>query len=178
MDKNINIWDYIEEEGHVNYLIKELTPLIIAWDEKSYTSEEDIFDMDLELFLEEFSVAIGLDEIRAVVMDEYERRASYFNAVDYAEAKEFALGYLKDRFFSDSATFFKSDSLYASAFDWLDEKYTLVSIPLEECDSDQYITILFDFSKATFDYKSFTNQDWYWLQCDFAKMIENLTNTL
>jgi len=169
----MNIWDYINKESKVNYLIDQLTPLI----EKSNcnTNIAPFDDIDLELFLEEYAVAIGLDEIGELVKEEWERRKSLYDVVTDESARGFAVNSLKDRFFDDGATFFKGSSIYATALDWLTENYKLVSIPLDEFGEDS-IFICFDFTRATFDVDAFIDTDWYWYFQEIYKMIEEMKN--
>jgi len=170
----MSILDYINEEKKVKYLIEQLATLI----EKSSTAATiaPYDDIDLELFLEEYAVAIGLDEIKGLVKKEWKRRKALYDCVTDESAREFVIDSLKDRFFEDGATFFKGSSIYATAMDWLGEQYTLLSIPLDEFDVRDCIFICFDFTKAKFDVKSFIDSDWYWFSQDIYEMIKNLKN--
>ncbi len=170
----MSILDYIEEESKVKYLIEQLTPLIEQSNCNANIAPFD--DIDLELFLEEYAVAVGLDEIKNIVCKEWERRKSLYDCVTDESARKFAIDNLKDRFFDDSATFFKGSSIYATAMDWLGEQYTLLSIPLDEFGESDCIFICFDFSKAKFDAKSFIDSDWYWFSQDIYEMIKEMKN--
>ena len=167
----MSIWDYIDEESKVKYLIEQLTTLI----EKSNCNATiaPFEDIDLELFLEEYAVAIGLDEIEGLIKNEWERRKALYDCVTDEDAREFAIDKLRDRFFEDGVTFFKGESIYATALDWLDENYKLVSIPLEEF-GEETIFICFDFTKAKFDANSFIDSDWYWYDESIHRLIENM----
>jgi hypothetical protein len=70
-----------------------------------------------------------------------------------------ALSALKDNFLYDGYTMYKADSPYASAFDWLDEKYKLLEIPLD-MDGEQTMVLAFDFKNVKFDVDNYINPDW------------------
>jgi hypothetical protein len=87
----------------------------------------DIIDVDIidvEMFLDEHCVAIGFEGIADLIANEYNKRADkYFGCVTDKTAKEMALSALRENFLYDGYTMYKADSPFASAFDWLDEKY-------------------------------------------------------
>ena len=168
----MHIWDYIEKENEVKYLIEQLTPLIERSNCNATIAPFD--DIDLELFLEEYAVAVGLDEIKNIVRKEWERRKSLYDCVTDESAREFAIDNLKDRFFDDCPSLFKGSSVYATAIDWLGEQYTLLSIPLDEFDGSNRIFICFDFTEVKFDVQSFIDNDWYWYCQDIYDMIKDM----
>ena len=167
----MDIRNYVNGKKEVKYLIEQLSPLIERSNHNSNIAPFD--ETDLELFLQEYAVAIGLDEIEGLVKDEWERRKTPYDEITDKEAKELAINALKDRFFNDGATFFKGNSLYASALDWLDEKYKLVSIHLDDCGVES-IFICFDFTFATFDANSFIDSDWYWYDGSIHRLIDKM----
>ena len=167
----MDIQNYINGKKKVKYLIEELSNLIEKSSCKATIAQFD--EIDLELFLEEYAVAVGLDEIKDLVRNEWERRKALYDEVTDESAREFAIDNLKDRFFNDSTTLFKGESLYASATDWLDEQYTLLCIPLDEFGGES-IFICFDFTKAKFDVKSFIDTDWTWYDGSIYRIIDNL----
>lgn len=167
----MNIRNYINGKKKVKYLIEELTNLIEKSNYKANIAPFD--DIDLELFLEEYAVAVGLGEIKELVKKEWERRKALYDEVTDEDAREFAINNLKDRFFDDGVTFFKGSSIYATAMDWLDEQYTLLSVPLDEF-GEESIFICFDFTKAKFDVKTFIDDDWNWFSQDIYEMIKKM----
>ena len=70
-----------------------------------------------------------------------------------------ALSALKEHFLYDGYTMYKADSPYSSAFDWLDEKYKLLEIPLD-MDGEQTMVLALDFNNAKFDVDHYINPDW------------------
>ena len=169
----MDIRKYVNEESKVNHLIEQLTPLI---ERLSCNTNIAPFDeTDLELFLKEYAVAIGVDEINSLIRNEWEHRIALYDEISDKEAKEFAINALKDRFFNGRRTLFKGKSLYASAVDWLDANYKLVSIPLDDFGGES-IFICFDFTFAKFDVETLINIDWYLYDGSIHRLIDNLKN--
>jgi hypothetical protein len=82
-----------------------------------------------------------------------------------------ALSALKEHFLYDGYTMYKADSPFASAFDWLDEKYKLLEIPLG-MDGEQTMVLAFDFKNAKFDVDYFINPDWGLWNGEIAHIME------
>ena len=119
--------------------------------------DRDVDIIDVEMFLDEHCVAIGLEGIADLIVNEYNKRAeNYFGCVTDKAAKEMALSALKENFLYDGYTLYKADSPFASAFDWLDGKYKLLEIPLG-MDGKQKMILAFDFNEAKFDVDNFIN---------------------
>ena len=128
-------------------------------------ADRDVDILDVEMFLDEHCVAIGLDGIADLIVNEYNKRAeNYFGCVTDKTAKEMALSALKEHFLYDGYTMYKADSPFASAFDWLDEKYKLLEIPLDaDGQTDEpcyYMVLAFDFNNVKFDVDHYINPDW------------------
>ena len=122
--------------------------------------DRDVDILDVEMFLDKYCVAIGLEGIADFIVSEYNKRAeNYFGCVTDKTAKEMALSALKEYFLYDGYTMYKADSPFASAFDWLDEKYKLVEIPLD-MDGEQTMVLALDFNNAKFDVDHYINPDW------------------
>lgn len=135
-------------------------------------TDRDVDILDVELFFDEYCVAIGLDGIVGIIVSEYNKRAeNYFGCVADKTAKEMALSALKEHFLYDGYTMFKADSPFASAFDWLDEKYKLLEIPLNK-DGEQKMVLAFDFTEAKFDVENFINPDWGLWNGEIAHIME------
>ena len=123
-------------------------------------ADRDVDIFDVEMFFDEHCVAIGLEGIADLIVSEYNKRAeNYFGCVTDAAAKEMALSALKEHFLYDGYTMYKADSPFASAFDWLDEKYKLLEIPLD-IDGEQTMVLAFDFNNVKFDVDNYINPDW------------------
>jgi len=132
--------------------------------------EADI--LDVELFLDEHCVAIGVDGIADLIVSEYNRRAeNYFGCVTDKTAREMAISALKEHFLYDGYTMYKADSPFASAFDWLDEKYKLLEIPLD-MDGEQTMVLAFDFKDVKFDVDNYINPDWALWNGEIAHIME------
>lgn len=136
-------------------------------------ADREIDILDVEMFFDEHCVAIGLDGIADLIVSEYNKRAeNYFGRVTDKTAKEMALSALRENFLYDGYTMYKADSPFASAFDWLDEKYKLLEIPLG-MDGEQVMILVFDFKDVKFDVDNYINPDWRWLWSgDIAKIME------
>ena len=120
----------------------------------------DVDILDVEMFLDDYCVAIDLDGIASLIVNEYNKRVEkYFGCVIDAAAKEMALYTLKEHFLYNGYTLYKADSPFASAFDWLDEKYKLLEIPLG-MDGKQKMILAFDFNDVKFDVDNFINPKW------------------
>lgn len=127
--------------------------------------DRDVDILDVEMFFEEHCVAIGLEGIADLIVNEYNKRAeNYFGCVMDKTAKEMALSALREHFLYDGYTMYKAESPFASAFDWLDEKYKLVEIPLDmDGQTDEpccYMILAFDFKNVKFDVDNYINPDW------------------
>lgn len=129
-------------------------------------ADRDVDILDVEIFFDEHCVAIGLDGIADLIVSEYNKRAeNYFGCVTDKTAKEMALSALRENFLYDGYTMYKADSPFSSAFDWLDENYKLVEIPLDmdEEQTDEpccYMILGFDFKNVKFDVDNYINPDW------------------
>ena len=66
---------------------------------------------------------------------------------------------------------YKADSPFASAFDWLDEKYKLVEIPLD-MDGEQTMVLAFDFKNVKFDVDHYINSDWGLWNDEIVRIME------
>ena len=146
---------------------------IIKADAPSFSfADRDVDIVDVEMFLDDYCVAIGLNGIVNLIVSEYNERAeNYFGCVTDKTAKEMALSALKEHFLYDGYTMYKADSPFASAFDWLDEKYKLLEIPLD-MDGKQTMILAFDFKNAKFDVDNYINPDWYLWNGENAHIME------
>lgn len=134
--------------------------------------DRDVDIIDVELFFDEHCVAIGLEGIADLIVNEYNKRAeNYFGYVADETAKEMALSALKEHFLYDGYTFYKADSPFASAFDWLDEKYKLVEITLD-MDGEQTMILAFDFKNVKFDVDNYINPEWGLWNGEIAHIME------
>ena len=134
--------------------------------------DRDVDILDVEMFLDKYCVAIGLEGIADFIVSEYNKRAeNYFGCVTDKTAKEMALSALKEYFLYDGYTMYKADSPFASAFDWLDEKYKLVEIPLD-MDGEQTMVLAFDFKNAKFDVDHYINSDWGLWNDEIVRIME------
>ena len=141
-------------------VINVFTEIIKADSPSGYLADREVDILDVELFLDEHCVAIGLDGIADLIVSEYNKRVeNYFGCVTDAAAKEMALSALKEHFLYDGYTMYKADSPFASVFDWLDEKYKLLEIPLD-MDGEQTMILAFDFKNVKFDVDYYINPDW------------------
>ena len=122
--------------------------------------DREVDILDVEMFFDEHCVAIDLEGIADLIVSEYNKRAeNYFGCVTDKTAKEMALSTLREYFLYDGYTMYKADSPFASAFDWLDEKYKLLEIPLD-MDGEQTMILAFDFKNVKFDVDYYINPDW------------------
>lgn len=140
-------------------------------------ADRDVDILDVEMFFDEHCVAIGLEGIADLIVSEYDKRAeNYFGCVTDAVAKKIALSALKEHFLYDGYTMYKADSPFASAFDWLDEKYKLLEISLD-MDGEQTMILAFDFNNVKFDVDNYINPDWVLWNGEIARIMEivNLT---
>lgn len=129
-------------------------------DYSDYFANKDVDIIDVELFFDNYCVAIGSEGIADLIVSEYNKRVdNYFGCVIDAAAKEMAISALKERFLYDGYTMFKADSPFASAFDWLDEKYKLLEIPLD-MDGEQTMILAFDFKNVEFDVDYYIDPNW------------------
>ena len=134
--------------------------------------DRDVDILDVEMFFDEHCVAIGLEGIADLIVNEYNKRAeNYFGCVTDEVAKEMALSALKKYFLYDGYTFYKADSPFASAFDWLDEKYKLVEITLD-MDAEQTMVLAFDFKNVKFDVDYYINPEWGLWSGDIEHIME------
>lgn len=122
--------------------------------------DRDVDIIDVELFFDEHCVANSLEGIADLIVNEYNKRAEkYFGYVADETAKEMALSALKEHFLYEGYTMYKADSPFASAFDWLDEKYKLVEITLD-MDGEQTMVLAFDFKNVKFDVDYYIGPEW------------------
>ena len=134
--------------------------------------DRDVDILNVEMFFDKYCVAIGLDGIADLIVSEYNKRAeNYFGCVTDKSAKEMALSALKERFLYDGYTIYKADSPFASAFDWLAEKYKLLEIPLD-IDGEQTMLLAFDFNNVKFEVDNYINPDWYLWNGEIEHIIE------
>lgn len=134
--------------------------------------DRDVDILEVESFFDKYCVAIGLEGIADLIVSEYNKRAeNYFGCVTDKSAKEMALSSLKEHFLYDGYTMYKADSPFASAFDWLDEKYKLLEIPLD-MDGEQTMVLAFDFKDAKFDVDYFINPVWGLWSGEIAHIME------
>ena len=134
--------------------------------------DRDVDILDVEMFLDKYCVAIGLEGIADFIVSEYNKRAeNYFGCVTDKTAKEMALSALKEYFLYDGYTMYKADSPFASAFDWLDEKYKLVEIPLD-MDGEQTMVLAFDFKNVKFDVDYYIDPVWGLWNGEIAHIME------
>lgn len=132
----------------------------------------DVDILDVEMFLDDYCVAIDLDGIADLIVNEYNKRAeNYFGCVIDAAAKEMALSALKEHFLYNGYTLYKANSPFASAFDWLDGKYKLLEIPLG-MDGKQKMILAFDFNGVKFDVDNYINPNWNLHNEEIAHIIE------
>lgn len=134
--------------------------------------DRDVDILEVEFFFDKYCVAIGLDGIADLIVSEYNKRAeNYFGCVTDKTAKEMALSALKEHFLYDGYTMYKADSPFASAFDWLHEKYKLLEITLN-IDGGQTMVLTFDFKDAKFDVDYFINPVWGLWSGEIAHIME------
>ena len=134
--------------------------------------DRDVDILDVEMFFDEHCVAIGLDGIADLIVSEYNKRAeNYFGCVTDKTAKEMALSALKEHFLYDGYTMYKADSPFASAFDWLDEKYKLVEIPFD-INEEQTMILALNFNEVKFDVDHYINSDWVLWNGEIAQIME------
>lgn len=146
---------------------------IVKADAPSFSfTDSDVDILDVELFFDKRCVAIGVEGIADLIVSEYNKRAEdYFGCVTDKAAREMALSALREHFLYDGYTMYKADSPYASAFDWLGEKYKLVEIPLD-MDGEQTMVLAFDFNNAKFDVDYFINPDWHLWNGEISHIME------
>jgi hypothetical protein len=132
-------------------VINVFAEIIKADAPSTYFVDRDVDILDVEMFFDEYCVAIGLEGIADLIVNEYNNRAeNYFGCVTDKTAKEMALSTLREHFLYDGYTMYKADSPFASVFDWLDEKFKLLEIPLD-MDGEQTMVLAFDFKNVKFD---------------------------
>ena len=153
-------------------VINVFTEIIKADSPSISFADRDVDILDVEMFLDEHCVAIGLDGIADLIVSEYNKRAeNYFGYVPDKVAREMAISALKEHFLYDGYTMYKADSPFASAFDWLDEKYKLLEIPLD-MDGEQTMVLAFDFKNVKFDVDNYINPDWGLWNGEIAHIME------
>ena len=122
--------------------------------------DRDVDIIDVEMFFDEHCVAIGLEGIADLIVNEYSKRAeNYFGCVTDKAAKEMALSASKENFLYDGYTLYKADSPFASAFDWLGEKYKLLEITLN-MDGGQTMILALDLNNVKFDVDHYISPYW------------------
>ena len=167
----MNISEYIANFNEKD-VIDVFSNIIKAESPSGYLSNREVDILDVEIFLDEYCVAIGLDGIADLIVNEYNKRAeNYFGCVTDKTAKEMALSALREHFLYDGYTMYKADSPFASAFDWLDEKYKLLEIPLDR-DGEQTMVLAFDFKNVKFDVDNYINSDWGLWNGEIAHIME------
>ena len=135
-------------------------------------ANRDVDILDVEIFFDEHCVAIGVDGIADLIVSEYNKRAeNYFGLVTDETAKEMALSALREHFLYDGYTMYKAYSPFASAFDWLDEKYKLLEIHLD-MDGEQTMVLAFDFKNVKFDVDNYINPNWGLGNGEIAHIME------
>ena len=165
----MNNSEYIAQFNE-NDVIDVFTEIIKADFPCTSFTDRDVDILDVEMFFDEHCVAIGSKGIADLIVREYNERAeNYFGCVTNKTAKEMALSALKEHFLYDGYTMFKADSPYASAFDWLDEKYKLLEIPLD-MDGEQTMFLAFDFKNVKFDVDNYP--DWGSYHGEIAHIME------
>ena len=167
----MNNSEYIAQFNE-NDVIDVFTEIIKADFPCTSFTDRDVDILDDEMFYDEHCVAIGSKGIQDFIVREYNERAeNYFGCVTNKTAKEMALSALKEHFLYDGYTMFKADSPYASAFDWLDEKYKLLEIPLD-MDGEQTMFLAFDFKNVKFDVDNYIDPDWGSYHGEIAHIME------
>lgn len=156
-----------------NNLINTFEEIVKADAPSAYFCDREVDILDIELFFDKYCVAFGEEAIADLIANEYNKRAEeYFGLVTNEKAKEMAMSALKSHFLYDDYTMFNdADSPYASAFDWLDEKYTLLEIPLD-MDGEQTMVLAFDFKNVKFDVDLYINPNWVLWNGEIAHIIE------
>lgn len=155
-----------------NDVINAFTEIIKADSPSISFANRDVDLLDVEMFLDDYCVANGLDGIADLIVSEYNKRAeNYFGCVKDAAAKGMALSALKEHFLYNTHTMYKADSPFASAFDWLDERYKLLEIPLG-MDGTQVMILAFDFNNVKFDVDHYIGPSWLLHYCENARILE------
>lgn len=155
-----------------NNLINTFEEIVKADAPTTYFCNREVDILDIEMFFDEHCVAIGEEGIADLIAKEYKKRAEeYFGLVTDKTAKEMAISALKQHFLCDGYTMYNADSPFASAFDWLDEKYTLLEIPLD-MDGEETMIVAFDFSNVKFDVDHYINPDWVLWNGEIANIME------
>lgn len=155
----MKISEYLEQFNakDVTYALSEI---VKAEAPSGYFADAEPDILDVEMFLDGYCVAVGEDGIADLITKEYNRRAeTYFGVVTDSVAKEMALSALKEYFLYDGYTMYKADSPFASAFDWLEEKYKLLDIPLD-MDGEQRMVLALDLKSCKFDVDHYINPNW------------------
>ena len=135
-------------------------------------TDRDVDIIDVEMFFDEHCVAIGLEGIADLIVSEYNKRAeNYFGCVTDKTAKEMALSALKEHFLYEGYTLYKADTPLASAFDWLDNRYNLLEIPLD-IEGEQTMVLAFDFKNVKFDVDYYINPNWCLWDDEIAHIME------
>ena len=82
-----------------------------------------------------------------------------------------ALSALKEHFLYEGYTLYKADTPLASAFDWLDNRYNLLEIPLD-IEGEQTMVLAFDFKNVKFDVDYYINPNWCLWDDEIAHIME------
>ena len=167
----MNVSEYIANFNKKD-VIDVFSNIIKAEAPSGYLSDREVDILDVEIFLDEYCVAIGSEGIADLIVNEYNKRAEkYFGCVTDKTAKEMALSALRGHFLYDGYTMYKADSPFASAFDWLEENYKLLEIPLDR-DGEQTMVSAFDFKNVEFDVDNYINPDWGLWNGEIAHIME------
>ena len=154
-----NIAEYIAQFNEQD-VVNAFSEIVMADAPSTSFADRDVDILDVEMFLEDHCVAIGEEGIADLIVNEYNKRAeNYFGCVTDKTAKEMALSALREHFLYDGYTMYKADSPFASAFDWLDDKYKLLEIPLD-MDGEQTMVLALDLNNVKFDVDHYINPNW------------------
>jgi len=145
---------------------------IVKADSPSFSFDNRNVDIiDVEMFLDEHCVAFGAEGIAELVAKEYKRREeSYFGCVTDEDAKQMAVSALKEHFLYDGYTLNEADTPFASAFDWLYEKYKLIEIVLDF--DEETLVLALDLNGYKFDIDNYIGPDWYLHNGEYEHIIE------
>lgn len=145
---------------------------IVKADSPSFSFDNRNVDIiDVEMFLDEHCVAFGAEGIAELVAKEYKRREeSYFGCVADENAKMLAVSALRECFLYDGYTMYKADTPFASAFDWLSEKYKLIEIVLDF--DEETLVLALDLNNCKFDVDNYIDPNWYLYNGEIQHIIE------
>jgi hypothetical protein len=153
--------DYIAQFNSQD-VVNAFSEIVKADSPSGYLADREVDILDVEIFLDERCVAFDEDGIADLIVKEFKNRADkYFGYVPDKMAREMALIALKNYFTYDCFTLYKADSPFASAFDWLNEKYKFLEIPLD-VDGEQTMMLVLDMNECKFDVNNYINPDWTW----------------